>query len=329
MSIVPTRDEITAAHSLISSHIRRTPLLDITLPDGTPVTLKLELFQHTGSFKPRGAFTGALTAAEAPKSLVAASGGNHGLAVAHVASVLGIPARIFVPSTAPEAKVSRLRAMGAEVTVTGEVYADAFAASQEAAAQPGARALHAYDSPATVTGQGTLGLELDAQLRSRTKDQTGTAERTGTGAEAEVPTVLVATGGGGLVGGIAAWFGSDANVVPVEPETCAALHTALENGEHTPISPSGVAADSLGASTIGEICFAVACQNALAPVLVTDAAIGEARTWLWRQTRIAAEPGGATALAALLSGAYRPTPGEQVTVVVCGANADPSDLPLD
>ena len=323
MSIVPTRDEITAAHSLISSRIRRTPLLDVTLPDGTPATLKLELFQHTGSFKPRGAFTGALTAAEPPKTLVAASGGNHGLAVAHVASQLGIPARIFVPSTAPQAKVSRLEAMGAEVTITGDVYADAFAASQEAAARPCALALHAYDSPATVTGQGTLGAELDAQLRSRTGEQHSTA------AEAEAPTVLVATGGGGLVGGISAWFGSAAHVVPVEPETCAALHTALRNGERTPITPSGVAADSLGASTIGEICFAVACRNALQPVLVSDAAIREARTWLWRQTRIAAEPGGAAALAALLSGAYQPAPGEQVTVVVCGANADPSDLPLD
>ncbi|NUL60154.1 serine/threonine dehydratase [Brevibacterium luteolum] len=323
MSIVPTRDEITAAHSLISSRIRRTPLLDITLPDGTPATLKLELFQHTGSFKPRGAFTGALTAAEPPKTLVAASGGNHGLAVAHVASQLGIPARIFVPSTAPQAKVSRLEAMGAEVTITGDVYADAFAASQEAAAQPGALALHAYDSPATVTGQGTLGAELDAQLRSRTGEQHSTA------AEAEVPTVLVATGGGGLVGGISAWFGSAAHVVPVEPETCAALHTALRNAERTPITPSGVAADSLGASTIGEICFAIACRNALQPVLVSDAAIREARTWLWRQTRIAAEPGGAAALAALLSGAYQPARGEQITVVVCGANADPSDLPLD
>lgn len=323
MSIVPTRDEITAAHSLISSRIRRTPLLDITLPDGTPVTLKLELFQHTGSFKPRGAFTDALTAAEPPKTLVAASGGNHGLAVAHVASRLGIPARIFVPSTAPEAKVSRLQAMGAEVTVIGDVYADAFAASQEAAAQPGALALHAYDSPATVTGQGTLGAELDTQLRSRAGEQGRTA------AEAEVPTVLVATGGGGLVGGISAWFGSAAHVVPVEPETCAALHTALQDGERSPITPNGVAADSLGASTVGEICFAVACRNALQPVLVTDAAICEARTWLWRQTRIAAEPGGGAALAALLSGAYQPAPGEQVTVIICGANADPSDLPLD
>ncbi|MCT1830385.1 serine/threonine dehydratase [Brevibacterium luteolum] len=323
MSIVPTRDEITVAHSLISSRIRCTPLLDITLPDGTPVTLKLELFQHTGSFKPRGAFTGALTAAEPPKTLVAASGGNHGLAVAHVASELGIPARIFVPSTTPKAKVSRLAAMGAEVTVTGDVYADAFAASQEAAAQPNAMALHAYDSPATVTGQGTLGAELDAQLRSRVGEQRRTA------AEAEAPTVLVATGGGGLVGGISAWFGSSARVVPVEPETCAALHTALQNGKRTPISPSGVAADSLGASTVGEICFAVACRNALQPVLVADAAIRQARRWLWRRTRIAAEPGGAAALAALLSGAYQPTPGELVTVVVCGANADPSDLPLD
>lgn len=323
MSIVPTRDEIAAAHALIGVRIRRTPLMEVHLPCGTPVRLKLELFQHTGSFKPRGAFTGALTAAEAPQSLVAASGGNHGLAVTHVAAELGIPAQIFVPSTAPEAKVSRLQAMGAQVTVTGTVYADAFAASQEAAAQPGALALHAYDSPATVTGQGTLGRELDEQLSRERAAVAGSP-----GAEVGRPTVLVATGGGGLVGGVAAWFGSSARVVPVEPVGCAALHTALAAGERTAISPAGVAADSLGASTIGEICFAVAQRDDLHPVLVEDEAIRQARTWLWRQTRIAAEPGGAAALAALLSGAYQPQPDEDVTVIVCGANADPSDLPL-
>jgi threonine dehydratase len=309
-ALIPSREEIAAAYTVVRPHLRRTPVIDVTLPDGRPVTLKLELLQHTGSFKPRGAFTTVLTAPERPATLVAASGGNHGLAVAHVGRTLGIPARVFVPETAPAAKVSRLRALGAEVTQIGDVYADAFLASATAAAEPGALALHAYDAAGTVTGQGTVGLELDEQCDS--------------------DTVLVAVGGGGLVGGIASWFaGTGTRVVAVEPEGCDALAAALGAGQPVVTRPTGIAVDSLGASTIGSICFAVARATGMPAVRVSDDAIRGARTWLWRELRLAAEPGGATALAALLGGAWQPEPGGRVTVVVCGANADPADLPLD
>jgi len=306
----PTRDRIAAAHVLLDGHVRRTPVVDVTLPGGRTVALKLELLQHTGSFKPRGAFASVLTAARQPRTLVAASGGNHGLAVAHVGRTLGIPARVFVPRTAPQAKVARLRALGAEVTATGQVYADALLASASAAAVPGAMALHAYDAPGTVTGQGTVGRELEQQRRPT--------------------TVLVAVGGGGLVAGIASWFaGTGTRVVAVEPEGCDALSAALHAGRPVATRPSGIAVDSLGASTIGSICFEVARRDGMTAVRVPDDAIRAARTWLWRELRIAAEPGGATALAALLTGAWRPEEGERVAVVVCGGNADPSDLPLD
>jgi threonine dehydratase len=310
VATVPTRADIAAAAELIDGSVRRTPVIDVVLPDDRPVTLKLELLQHTGSFKPRGAFTSVLGAPSPPRTLVAASGGNHGLAVAHVGRSLGIPARIFVPETAPGAKVARLRALGAEVTQVGQVYADAFLASAAAAAEEGALVLHAYDAPATVTGQGTVGLELEQQCAPT--------------------TVLVAVGGGGLVGGIGAWFaGTGTRVVGVEPEGCDALTAALEAGRPVATSPTGVAVDSLGASTIGSICFEVARATGMSTVRVTDAAIRAARTWLWRELRLAAEPGGVTALAALLSGALRPADGDRVAVVVCGANADPADLPLN
>jgi threonine dehydratase len=309
VSAPPSRQEIAAAYALAGPYLRRTPVIDVALPDGRPVTLKLELLQHTGSFKPRGAFTSVLTAPERPRTLVAASGGNHGLAVAHVGRTLGIPARVFVPETAPDAKVSRLRALGAEVHQVGQVYADAFVASAAAAQEPGAMALHAYDAPGTVTGQGTVAMELDEQC--------------------DADTVLVAVGGGGLIGGVASWFaGSGTRVVAVEPEGCAALSAALDAGRPVATHPTGIAVDSLGASTIGSICFAVARATGMPAVRVPDDAIAEARTWLWRELRLAAEPGGATALAALLCGAWQPD-GERVAVVVCGANADPSDLPLD
>ena len=306
----PSRADIAAAYAVVRPYLRRTPVIDVTVPDGRPVTLKLELLQHTGSFKPRGAFTSVLAVSERPRTLVAASGGNHGLAVAYVGRTLGIPARVFVPETAPAAKVSRLQALGAEVTQVGQVYADALLASAAAAAQPGAMALHAYDAPGTVTGQGTVGLELDEQCRA--------------------DAVLVAVGGGGLIGGVASWFaGTGTRVVAVEPEGCDALSAALEAGHPVATRPTGVAVDSLGASTIGSLCFAVAQPTGMPAVRVPDDAIRAARTWLWRELRLAAEPGGATALAALLSGAWKPGPDERVAVVVCGANADPSDLPLD
>ncbi|MGL4743784.1 MAG: threonine/serine dehydratase [Dermatophilaceae bacterium] len=301
-----TRDDVTRAMAMIDGRVRRTPVLDVDLPGGQRVTLKLELFQHTGSFKPRGAFTSVLSAAERPALLVTASGGNHGLAVAYVGRELGIPARVFVPEPAPAVKVNGIRALGAEVVQMGAGYADALAASADDAARPGALGVHAYDTPGTVAGQGTVGLEIEHQVHP--------------------DTVLVAVGGGGLAAGIATWFaGSDTSVVAVEPVTCNALDAALAQGAPVVISPSGTASDSLGASTVGSIAFDVARRTGMRSVLVDDA-IEAARKWLWREARVAAEPGGATALAALLTGAVVPDTGERVCVLVCGANADPSTL---
>lgn len=301
----PSREQIEQARDRIGQHVRRTPVLEVEL-DGRPLTLKLELLQHTGSFKPRGAFNSVLSAPQRPEMLVAASGGNHGLAVAHVGRTLGIPAEIFVPRTAPAIKVTALRALGAHVHQGGDRYAEALQASQELADSPGALAVHAYDSFATVCGQGTLGAELEEQTPS--------------------DTVLVAVGGGGLIGGVTSWYAGRVRVVAVEPRSAPTMHAALAAGWPVPVSPSGLAADSLGASVIGEIGLAAAQGTGVRSLLVDDDDIQAARRWLWREARIAAEPGGATALAAVRSGAYRPEPGERVSVVVCGANADPGDL---
>ncbi len=302
----PTREQITAARALVAEHVRYTPVLQVELDDGRPVTLKLEQLQHTGSFKPRGAFHSVLSSARRPDLLVAASGGNHGLAVAHVGRSLNIPVQVFVPTTAPAVKVARLHALGAQVHQVGNRYAEALEASSAAAAAPGALAVHAYDGLPTVTGQGTIAAELEEQT--------------------EADTVLVAVGGGGLVGGVASWFAGERRIVAVEPHGCPTLHTALAAGWPVPTTPSGLAADSLGATVIGQVGLA-ACQAAdTTSVLVGDDDITRARQWLWRTARVASEPGGATAMAALLSGAYRPADDERVCVIVCGANANPADL---
>ena len=241
---VPTYDDIRRASELVAPHIRRTPVMDIEIC-GRPVTLKLELLQHAGSFKVRGAFHSVLSAPERPDRLVAASGGNHGMAVAHVGHALGIPTSIFVPRSAPEVKVRAIAALGAEVNQVGSTYAEALAASLEVAARPGAMALHAYDSFATVTGQATLGAEIAEQLP-------------------DVDTVVLAVGGGGLCAGVTRGVVGtrpDAGVVGVEPETCPTLHTALERGGPVDVQVGGVAADSLGASRLGEIAFATAQEH--------------------------------------------------------------------
>jgi threonine dehydratase len=308
-SPVPTYDDITAAVALIAPWGRRTPLLEVEV-DGRPVTLKLELFQHSGSFKARGAFHSVLSAPEPPAALVAASGGNHGLAVAHVGHRLGIPTRIFVPEAAPAVKVDAITALGAEVDRVGSTYAEAFLASRDAAERPGVLALHAYDSFGTVTGQATLGVETAQQLP-------------------DVDTVLVAVGGGGLWAGVTLGLAGSrpgARVVAVEPRSCPTLHEALAANAPVDVAVGGVAADALGASRLGEIAFATLGEHATAALLVEDDAIVEARRWLWREARVAAEPAGATALAALLTGRYVPVDGERVCVVVCGGNADPAGL---
>ncbi|MFI9486510.1 threonine/serine dehydratase [Promicromonospora sp. NPDC052451] len=300
-----TRDAIRAAEALIRPHVRHTPVLETDLADfgrpAHPLALKLECLQHSGSFKARGAFTSLLTRDVPDAGVVAASGGNHGAAVAYAAARLGIPATIFVPSVTSAAKADRIRGYGAKLVVGGDRYADALAASEEFVAGTGAMTVHAYDQVETLTGQGTLGLEIGQDLP-------------------DLDTLLVAVGGGGLIGGISAWFRGDVRVVAVEPEGAPTLHRALAAGEPVDAPTEGIAADSLAPKQVGRLMFPLAQQFVERSVLVTDEAIAAAQHSLWETARVVAEPGGATALAAVLSGAYVPAPGERVAVLVCGAN---------
>lgn len=304
-----TRTDIEQAHRCIVSHIRRTPVW--TLPkafghDG-PVSLKLEFLQHAGSFKSRGAFNTLLSKPSPAAGVAAASGGNHGAAVAYAAKQLGLKARIFVPEISSPAKVAVIRSHGAEVVIGGARYADAQAACDAYVAQSGALRVHPFDADTTMAGQGTVGLEWE---------QDGPP----------LDTVLVAVGGGGLISGIAAWWAGRVKVVGVEPEGSRALHAALEAGRPVDVEVDSVAADSLGARNTGDLVYAI-CSKAVDHVtLVTDGAIREAQGTLWRDWRIATEPGGAAALAALTSGAYKPRAGERVGVLLCGANVELSKL---
>ena len=265
------------------------------------LTLKLELLQHSGAFKARGAFTNLLTR-EIPKAgVVAASGGNHGAAVAYAAMRLGKPAKIFVPSVSSPAKIARIREYGADLTIEGDGYADALAASEAWAQQTGALPVHAFDQNETIMGQGTIGLELDEQAP-------------------DIDTVLVAVGGGGLVAGIAAWYAGRIKVIGVEPFASPTLTRALEAGHPVDAEAGGLAADSLAPRRVGERVFPIVQKYAPRTVLVTDDAIAEAQKTLWRALRIVAEPGGAAAFSAILSGAYRPAAGERVAVVISGGN---------
>ncbi|MFG2249300.1 threonine/serine dehydratase [Spirillospora sp. NPDC048823] len=307
--------DVAAAAVRVEDHVRRTPLLAVDpapLAPAARMWLKLELTQHTGSFKARGAFNHVLAARDSGRlpdiGIVAASGGNAGLAFAYAASRAGVPAEVFVPETAPAVKVARLRALGAAVTQVGTRYAEAQDAATKHAADTGALFCHAYDLPDVCAGQGTLGLEI--------LDQTG----------GEADTVLLAVGGGGLMAGVAAALDGRARVVGVEPERIPTLERALHAGRPVDVDVSGVAADSLGASRLGEIAYTVASRTGVLPVLVTEEAIVEARRFVWDEYRLAVEHGTAAAVAALRSGAYRPSPGERVVVVLCGANTDPSDL---
>jgi threonine dehydratase len=305
------RDQITATERLIRPYIRRTPSIAVDAADfgldGHPLTFKLEFLQHTGSFKPRGAFANLLTRRAPEAGVVAASGGNHGVAVAYAAMRLGIKAAVFVPKITSAAKLDRIRACGAEMVVTGEVYAEALAASEARVAETGALAIHAYDQPETLLGQGTVGLELEAE-------------------RPEINTLLVATGGGGLIGGIAAWCAGRIRVVSVEPEAAPTLHDALKAGEPVDAPAGGIAADSLAPRRVGTLMFPIAQKYVAEAVLVSDDAIRAAQRRLWDMLRIAAEPGGAAATAALLSGRYRPAKGERVAVLLCGANTTAVDF---
>jgi threonine dehydratase len=302
-----SRSEIRAAHDRIAPRIRRTPVLELTpgaLGHDGPVSLKLEFLQHAGSFKSRGAFNSLLSQPIPDAGVTAASGGNHGAAVAFAARELGVPARIFVPEIASAAKIALIQDCGAEIVIGGERYADAQAACDAHAVVSGARLIHPFSAPETMAGQGTIGLEWDEQA-------------------GELDTVLVAVGGGGLVGGLASWWArSRTKVVGVEPEGSRALHAALGAGRPIDVEVHSVAADSLGARNVGDLVYETCRESVDHVALVTDDAIRDAQSRLWQEFRIAAEPGGAAALAALLSGAYRATPGERVGVLLCGANVD-------
>ena len=309
--MTPTRDDISAAAARIAPHIRRTPVLRMGGDDlglDIPLILKLELLQATGSFKPRGAFNRMLTSPVPAAGVATASGGNHGAAVAYAAQRLGHRAEVFCPVATPAAKTARIEAAGAVLHRVGAAYDEARVASEARAAETGAMLVHAYDQPEVLAGQGTVGLELEADAPEATH-------------------ILVATGGGGLIGGIAAWYaGRGARVISVEPEGCPTLATALREGRPVPCPVGGVASDSLGARQVGALMFEVARHHVAGAVLVPDDAIRDAQRRLWNALRLVAESGGATALAALTSGAWTPPTGAQVAVVVCGSNTDPASV---
>ncbi len=289
------RAAIERVYARIRPYIRRTPVLDV---DG--VTLKLEFMQHAGSFKTRGAFTN-LLAREIPQAgIVAASGGNHGAAVAYAAMRLSIPCTIFVPTVASPAKIAQIESYGAKLVIGGDRYSDAYEASVQYQAASGALDVHAFDSVETVLGQGTLGLEFEEQ--------------------ASLDTLLVAVGGGGLIGGLASWYEGRIRIVGVEPEGAPTLHDALAAGRPVDARSDSIASDSLAPRRVGELNYGIAARSVDRVVLVTDDDIRTAQTALWERARIVAEPGGAAAYAALLSGAYRPANAERVGVVICGAN---------
>ena len=300
------RRMVAAAAARIARYVRHTPVLLADIGD-SPVTLKLELLQHAGSFKPRGAFNRLLSEAVPAGGVIAASGGNHGAAVAYAARCRGMTAEIFVPAGTPAAKVARIASYGARVVQGGETYAEALLASRDRQAVTGALEIHAYDHEDVLAGQGTVGRELEQDAP-------------------ELTHILVATGGGGLIGGIAAWYAGSACVVSVEPEGCPGLHDALRAGQPVNAPVGGLAADSLGARQVGALMFPIAQRFVSQAVLVPDEAILAAQRMMWDRFRLVAEPGGATAAAALLSGRFAPPAGARVGIVVCGANTDPATV---
>jgi threonine dehydratase len=305
------RCAIEAAAARIAPHIRRTPVLavdggDFGLP-GVRLVFKLEFLQHAGSFKTRGAFNHLLTREIPSAGVVAASGGNHGAAVAYAAMRRGTPATIFVPSVASPAKMQQIRGYGAQLEIAGERYHDALLASERWIERTGAAAIHAYDQWETLQGQATVGLELEEQAPG-------------------LDALLVAVGGGGLIGGIAAWYAWRVPVIGVEPEAAPTLTRALEAGEPVDAPAGGVAADSLAPRRVGALMFPIAQRHVARTVLVSDDAIRDAQRALWKTLRIVAEPGGAAAIAAITSGAFVPRAGATVGVLLCGANATAVDF---
>ncbi|PDQ21033.1 threonine dehydratase [Mesorhizobium sanjuanii] len=304
-----TRERIAAVEMRIRPFVRRTPVLRVDMADfdrpALGVDLKLECLQHSGSFKARGAFTNLLERAVPKAGVVAASGGNHGAAVAYAAMRLGHKATIFVPEVSPPAKLDRIRGYGAELIVGGARYAEALAAGESFAEKTGALQIHAFNQEETLVGQGTLGLEIEAELP-------------------ELDTLLVAVGGGGLIGGIAAWFAGRIRIIAVEPEGAPTLYRAFEAGRPVDAPAEGIAADSLAPKRVGEKMFPIAEAFVERSILVSDDDIIAAQAALWDRVRIISEPGGAAAFAALLSGRYVPSEGERIAVLVCGANTNPA-----
>jgi threonine dehydratase len=304
-------DQIQSTFDCITPHIRRTPVIEVDAADFNlnlgSLCLKLELLQHAGSFKARGAFTNLLTRKVPPVGVVAASGGNHGAAIAFAAMKLGVPAKIFVPSVASPAKIQQIREYGADLVVGGDRYANALAASEAWIAQSGAMPVHAFDQIETLLGQGTVGLEFEQQA-------------------SDLDTLLISVGGGGLIAGIAAWYHGKIKIVGVEPELAPTLTRALEAGRPVDAEAGGIAADSLAPRRVGELVFPIVQQYVSRTVLVTDDAIREAQRLLWKVMRVVSEPGGAAALAALTSGRYVAQPRERIGVLICGGNTTAVDF---
>ena len=301
---VPRRTDVEAAAARIDGRVRRTPVLEVRgeeLGVDARVVLKLELTQHTGSFKARGAMNSVLSLPDGVRGVTAASGGNHGAALAWAARQSGLPADIFVSASSPPEKIERIRGFGATAHVIDGYYPEAFAAADAWAQGRDVTAIHAYDQRSTVCGQGTLGLEVAEQVPDATR-------------------VLVACGGGGLYAGVATALAGRVPVTPVEPDRCASLRAALDAHERVAVEVGGVAADSLGAATIGEHAYAVATELGTRPVIVSDDDIVAARRWLWEQCRVLAEPGAAAPVAALMSGAVALHPDETVVAVISGGN---------
>jgi len=307
-----TPGQIESTYSVIQPHIRITPTVEVSGSDfgleAFPLVCKLEHLQHAGSFKTRGAFANLLLREVPPAGVVAASGGNHGAAVAYAAMRTGRPARIFVPTVSSPAKIARIRSYGAELKVGGDRYADALAASQEWAAGSGALEVHAYDQAETLLGQATVGLELSRQVAP------------------PLDTLLVPVGGGGLIGGIAAWFGGRTRVIGVEPVGAPTLSEALRAGRPVDAPAGSIAADSLAPRQVGQLMFPIAERFVERVVLVSDAAIRDAQAALWSVLRLVVEPGGAASVAALLSRAYVPGDSERVGVILSGANTTSVDF---
>ncbi|MBT8474941.1 MAG: threonine/serine dehydratase [Alphaproteobacteria bacterium] len=308
-----TRKDVEAAYAVIASHVRRTPVVmveaaDLGLDPGLhPIAFKLEQTQQAGSFKTRGAMNNILTADIPAAGVVAASGGNHGAALAYAAQTAGVPCTIFVFDFTPAAKADRIRGYGATVIPVEGGFDRLMDVTHAHAKDTGALIIHAYDMEGTLAGQGTVALEFLEQ--------------------APVDTLMIATGGGGLIGGISAFVEHRARIISVEPEGAPTLFNARAAGHPVPSPAGGLAADSLGPGQVGDLMFPITQAFVDDAVLVTDAAIDAARRLLWEQLRLVVEPGGATALAALISGVYTPGKDERVGVLLCGANTNVVQFP--